>query len=324
MQVFTLTVLLALLPWLCRSQTTTCNVVDYGAKGDGKSNDTEAFLKAFRACASSGGAPPHAQERTVLVPRGKFLVWPLRLSSHECSYLVFHIQGEILAPPDPASWTYNVSYLLFDDCQGLTITGIGGGQINGQGDLWWNLRRRNSSIEGPKLIIIDHSKNVTVQDIKLHDSPMFHLVPKNSENVAIEYVNITAPTTSPNTDGIDPSNSHNVAIRYCYISTGDDNVALKSGTTNVLIENCVFEFGHGCSIGSINETGVQNVLVGDVSFFQTEMGARIKTWQGGSGVVQNIIFINLSFKEVGIPIVIDMYYCPHSHCKNSSKGGYII
>jgi len=31
-------------------RATECNVKDYGAKGDGKSNETDAFMKSFQAC----------------------------------------------------------------------------------------------------------------------------------------------------------------------------------------------------------------------------------------------------------------------------------
>ena len=31
-----------------------CNVKDYGAKGDRKNNDTDAFIKTFQACTEKG------------------------------------------------------------------------------------------------------------------------------------------------------------------------------------------------------------------------------------------------------------------------------
>src|SRR5215469_9288964 len=42
------------------------NVKDYGAAGDGVTNDTDAFIKALTACAVGGG--------TCLVPEGTYLI----------------------------------------------------------------------------------------------------------------------------------------------------------------------------------------------------------------------------------------------------------
>ena len=46
--------------------------------------------------------------------------------------------------------------------------------------------------------------------------------------------------------------TNNVTIRGCYFSGGDDNIAIKNDTANVLIEDCVFGNGHGASIGVSN------------------------------------------------------------------------
>ena len=299
-------------------QAVECNVKDYGAKGDGKSNDTDPFLKAFQVCASKGDGAKSLQVNTVLVPSGEYLVWSLTIKEEECSNLLFNVTGLILAPSDPASWFQNSSYFKFDDCQNFEITG--GGKIDGQGELWWKIREKDSSVEAPMLIVIENSNNVTVRNISLTNSPMFHLVPESSKNVLIDSIKINTLASSPNTDGIDPSNSHSVTIRNCSISTGDDNVAIKPGSSDILVEGCTFGRGHGCSIGSINSTGVQNVLVRNTVFVETDYGARIKTWQGGSGLVQNITYTQLQLRDVDVPLYITMYYCPHSHCKNSTKG----
>lgn len=132
----------------------------------------------------------------------------------ECSNLVFNVTGELLAPSDPADykWVKNESYLLFRECEDLTLHGWSTGSIDGQGQLWWT---HYEKLERPKLVILVSCRNVTVKSIHLKNSPMFHLVPDSSERVLVEDVVISAPEDSPNTDGIDPSYSNSVVIRNC-------------------------------------------------------------------------------------------------------------
>ncbi|RDX74939.1 Polygalacturonase ADPG2, partial [Mucuna pruriens] len=66
------------LPTLCLSndgENETVNVMDYGAHGDGKSDDSNAFLSAWQhLCGGEGPA-------TMLIPSGKiFLVTRLELN----------------------------------------------------------------------------------------------------------------------------------------------------------------------------------------------------------------------------------------------------
>lgn len=291
-----------------------CSVTDNGAVGDGKTNDTEAFLRTFLLCATFAG------DHTVFVPQGTYLVWPLSIPGGECVNMEFFVAGTIVAPEDPASWPQNKTFFYFENCNHFTITGAGIGAIDGRGQNWWEIRKKDSSIEAPYLLTIAKSSNVYVHDISLLNSPMFHLVPQYSTNVLIERVNVSAPADSPNTDGIDPVGCQNVTIQYCSLSGGDDNVAIKAGSRDVLIRYNAFGSGHGCSIGSINDTGVQNVFVHDCSFVGTDNGARIKTWQGGSGIIANVTYQKLTMTQVGTPILITMYYCPQGGCKNSTKG----
>lgn len=311
--------LVALL-WPSALQAKVCSVADYGAKGDGKANDTKAFVQAFAACAYNDSQGDEVN--TVLVPQwGEFLTWPLVVKDEQCSYVAFTVLGKMVPPSDPSSWahTYNKSFLLFQGCKSLLITGGGQGMVDGKGEEWWKAFE-DHGIERPHLIIVSDTDGLNVTDITFIDSPNFHLVPEDSQHILIANIKITAPGDSPNTDGIDPSNSQHITIRNCNISTGDDNVALKPGTNDVLIENCWFGRGHGCSMGSINSTGVWDVVVRNIMFVGTDNGARIKTWQGGTGKVENVTYSALRLEEVGLPIDVNMYYCPHSTCKNSSKG----
>lgn len=258
---------------------------------------------------------------TLYVPAGNYSVWPLVLDDTECTDLLFNLTGTLLAPSDPADykWVKNVSYLLFKNCKNFTLHGSGTGVIDGRGQNWWELFKKHN-VERPYLSILDDGEYLAVRDITLMDSPMFHLVPRGSKHILVEGVTIHAPSDSPNTDGIDPSDSEDVMILNCNISTGDDNVAVKGGCQGVLVQDCYFAYGHGCSIGSINTTGVQDVMLKNITFVGTENGARIKTWQGGTALVQNISYVSLRMEEVGYPILIDMYYCPGGGCKNQTKG----
>jgi polygalacturonase len=72
-------------------------------------------------------------------------------------------------------------------------------------------------------------------------------------------------------------------VRGCRISTGDDNIVIKEGSRNILIDLCWLLDGHGTSLGSLGEANsfgsIENVVVRNIVYNRTDFGARIKTWQ---------------------------------------------
>ena len=169
----------------------------------------------------------------------------------------------------------------------------------------------------PKLVVFTGCKNVRVQDITLANSPTFHLVPANCEDVIIEGLTITAPEHAANTDAIDPSASRRVRISKCLIDVGDDNVAIKSNRAvsgrefaceDITVTDCVFRHGHGMSIGSETSGGVRNVFVRNCSFTDTENGIRIKSPRGRGGRVENVVCENITMTNVDPAITITCYY----------------
>lgn len=88
---------------------------------------------------------------------------------------------------------------------------------------------------------------------------------------------------------------------------------------------CLFSI---ISIGSLakemNEPGVQNMTVKDVTFVGTQNGVRIKSWGRPShGFVKNVIFQHCTMINVQNPIIIDQNYCPNMEgCPG--KVSYII
>jgi hypothetical protein len=141
---------------------------------------------------------------------------------------------------------------------------------------------------------------------------MFHLVPQNCINVTIQGITIKSPANAPNTDGIDPS-GWNFLITDCVIDGGDDNIAVKPGSRtpgnkNYRIANCKFLHGHGMSIGSGTQGGIEDLVVRDCDFDSTDSGIRIKTSRGRGGVLQNLTYENLTMTAVKNPIYIVDYY----------------
>ncbi len=195
------------------------------------------------------------------------------------------------------------------------IDGQGNSAMKGSTKTWWNLaseaQKKNQSQNVPRLIVIKNSKNFTLYKISLKNSPNFHVSTNNVNGLTAWSVNINTPADARNTDGIDPGSSTNVTIAHSYISTGDDNVAIKASngpTSHVSIINNNFGKGHGMSIGSETLGKVNNILVDGLSMNGTTSGLRIKSDKSKGGLVNSITYKNICIKDVKNPIYLDMFY----------------
>lgn len=188
--------------------------------------------------------------------------------------------------------------------------------MTGKNITWWQLaaeaKTQNKSQNVPRLIQIDSSSNVTLYKIYLKNSPNFHVVTSKVNGFTAWGVTIKTPADARNTDGIDPGSSSNVTITHTSISTGDDNVAIKAGnsgaTQHVSILNNNFGKGHGMSIGSETNGGVNYVEVKNLSMDGTTSGLRIKSDRSRGGIVQNVSYTNICIKNVKNPFYLDTHY----------------
>ncbi|VAI32500.1 unnamed protein product [Triticum turgidum subsp. durum] len=125
-------------------------------------------------------------------------------------------------------------------------------------------------------------------------------------------------------DVIITDSCENVMIENCYISVGDDGVAIKSGwdqygiaygrpSTNITIRNVIIRsmVSAGVSIGSEMSGGVSNVLVENVHIWSSRRGVRIKTAPGRGAYVNNIVYRNITLENVRVGIVIKTDYNEH-------------
>ncbi|XP_023526898.1 probable polygalacturonase At3g15720 [Cucurbita pepo subsp. pepo] len=292
------------------------DVVHYGAAGDGKTDDSQAFLKAWMAVCKA--TTPSA----MLVPSSKtFLLNPVKFEGPCMSSNVgVKILGKVVAPTDVDDWKeFKVkNWLWFANVSGLDIHG--NGQIDGQGAGWWNQKSNGR----PTALAVYDCDNLRLSGLTHINSPKSHMHIVRCNHASISQLNILAPEDSPNTDGIDVAYSTDVKIQNCSIATGDDCIAISEGSSNIHITNIECGPGHGISIGSLGEDGatsaVEEVRVQDCHLKGTMYGARIKTWQGGSGYARKISFRGITLDQVRNPIIINQYYCNgKKDCKNETS-----
>jgi polygalacturonase len=306
-----------------QTQQSTFNIDNYGARGDGQRDDTQALAKAWLvACSSSRPA-------VLLVPKGKsYLLKPITLSGPCKSTVTFMVEGILVAPPSKSAWSEdNISHwIMIQGVTGLTVTG--GGTINGNGDIWWkNSCKSNRALPcttAPTALTFHMCNNLKVENLKIVNSQQIHLSVEGCTSVQLARLSITAPRTSPNTDGIHITRSKDVQVRDCAIKTGDDCMSIEDGTHNLLVTKVVCGPGHGISIGSLGDDNsraeVSSIAVDSVQLYGTTNGVRIKTWQGGSGYAKDITFQNIIMDNVQNPIIIDQNYCDSAKpCKKQES-----
>jgi polygalacturonase len=322
---FLLSILLLSGKITAQTQDKVFDVRQYGAKGDGQTLDTEAIQKALDESDRAGGG-------IVRFPPGTYLSRPITLRSKIT--LQLDEDAKLQATGNhadfmktPGDWLIAKSsgeFIPFISGKDLTDVSITGkGTIDGRGKVWWGpaeeARRKKSgyTLPRPNMIILTRCKNVKINGVTIQNSPKFHLVPTDCEDVVIEGVTFKAPADAPNTDAIDPSVSRRVLISKCIIDVGDDNVAIKSGKKmdgrefaceDIKVSDCVILHGHGISIGSETVGGVRGLTVQKCMFVNTDNGIRIKSYRGRGGLVENVTYSDIIMQNVTVPISISGYY----------------
>ncbi|CAK8536706.1 unnamed protein product [Lathyrus sativus] len=125
--------------WIAFDVTNT----KYGAIGDGYTDDSEAFIKAWQDVCGSQVTP------TLIIPNNKtFFLQPLIFQGPcKCATIKVWLGGTIIAPKNMEDWKWaedkELAWIRFEDIYGLTVNG--GGQINGQGAPWWKEYPDNES-----------------------------------------------------------------------------------------------------------------------------------------------------------------------------------
>ncbi len=330
------------------NESVSLNVKQFGAKGDGESDDT-AFIQAAISCCPKNGR--------VVVPEGIYKIYPLFLRSHITLELK---KGAVLSaftdrerfPILPANVPANMDrdeYFLgtWEGDPRLMFAGIltavkvknvsivGEGTIDGNAsvDNWWFEPKNIRIATRPRMLFLNQCHDINVQGITVKNSPSWNIHPYFSKDLGFYDLKIISPKISPNTDGLNPESCKRVNIIGVYFSVGDDCIAIKSGkiymgakyktpSKDLNIRKCRMQDGHGAIvIGSENAGGVKELLVEDCEFLRTDRGLRIKTrrGRGKDAVVDNVVFNRIDMDHVMTPVVINEFY----FCDSDGHSEYV-
>lgn len=123
------------------------NVKNFGARNDGKTDATQAFLSAWNVACTS------AVPSILYVPKGYYLVKPLIFEgSCKSSNIVLQIDGTLVAPDDYIEVAKSESWIVFHMIDGLQIKG---GVLDAKGNHLWNCKASNQGCpDGAKVTFL--------------------------------------------------------------------------------------------------------------------------------------------------------------------------
>lgn len=137
-QIFFLVLIAALLQ-TCIAKS--YNIVNFGAKADGKTDSSSAFAKAWGvACSKSNEAS------TVLVPPGTFMVNTLEFNGSCKHKMEVQILGNLVAPDSYKSLRNDQAWIGFYYINGLSING---GTIDAKGSSYWSCKKAGKGCPYP-------------------------------------------------------------------------------------------------------------------------------------------------------------------------------
>ncbi|MBI1797189.1 MAG: hypothetical protein HYR74_09070 [Candidatus Eisenbacteria bacterium] len=228
------------------------SVVEFGADPTGRRLATRAFQTAIDSLSGGGD--------TLRVPAGVFRTGGLSIrraltlwlapgarivgSEDPADYAVppGAVEPDLRGAFDAATRGTRLSYtqlILIANANGVTIAGRG--TIDGSGAALRRLGRH------PMLLRVMDSRRVRVEDVILRNPAGWNSHVLRSEDVVFRRVRLLGDPAELNNDGIDPDGSRRVWIDGCFVSTGDDAVAIKStghggaatDVDTVLVHDCV-------------------------------------------------------------------------------------
>lgn len=284
------------------------NVIDFGAKGDGKTDDASAIQKAIDRCSEAGGGQ-------VLLPIGKtFLTGPIELKSN----VDLHISVNSVLKCNPDESIYHLSAFRANEGEGMkwiyttkasNVSISGRGTIDGSGvdfmgaelDDSYELKPLNGPFDPrPHVLTLEGVNNLRIKDVTIKNGAYWtvHLI--GCYDAVIDGISLLNNLKIRNGDGIDVDHSRKVRISNCLIESGDDCICLKNRREfeeygpcqDIVVTNCVMT-SRSCAIkiGSENMDSISHVLFDNCIIRESNRGLGIQNRD--EGTVTHVMFSNM-------------------------------
>ncbi|KAH7397218.1 polygalacturonase [Pyrenochaeta sp. MPI-SDFR-AT-0127] len=229
----------------------------------------------------------------------------------------------------------------------LFVEGFNKGTFDGNGQVWYDFVKGQSNYPNRPHAIVITAEDSYFHGLRWVQPQMWTVTIVSSKRLLLEdiYINSTSHSTQParNTDGANTLFSDSIIFRRWVIDNGDDCIALKANSTNVLIEDSIFYRGHGVAVGSIGQYDgrfevVENLVVRNITMYGSKFATRIKTWTGeqnqwppnggggGRGYTRNLSYSNITIYDASneSPIVVNQCYSNVGKLANCSTSTFDI
>jgi polygalacturonase len=230
------------------------NILDYGAKADSITINTQAIQKVIDICYDKGGG-------IVIIPNGIFITGTLQLKDN----ITLHLEkmAVLRASIDTLDFPGGVdtqSLIYINQAKNVSVNGEG--TIDGRGSSF--IVNKSNPDNRPNLILVRDCKNIRIEDVTLKNSAYWTLRLQGNEHVFIKGISIYSHANL-NNDGID-IDSKDVVISDCIIDTDDDALCFKSSQKtpceNVVVTNCII--ASNCNfikMGTMSRGGFKNITI---------------------------------------------------------------
>jgi polygalacturonase len=204
------------------------------------------------------------------------------------------------------------------------VDGRGEDTLVGSAQSWWDIAQAAASggeQNNPILVEGDGVNDITIYQVELENSPMYHVYIQNGYGLTVWGVEINTPATARNTDGVDPVSESDVTIKNDMIQNGDDCVAVKSNpgtpSANITVDDVNCYGSHGLSVGSQTAGGIYNVLfenstlngydsLGNLSVSDT--GIQIKSDANSGGLTDRVTYTNICMTNIKHLLIFNPHY----------------